>query len=218
MKKGVERKSGKSFYINEKMKVMKKQISLVVMLCLLFVSTDLYGQKKKHKVEVCIGIWSTSDMLSTFSDIIISSLPTKIKMEDGNSFGSIHLDYRYNLTDRFALGGLMAFDYANAKGVFDGNETGKFYKRHYTLAVEAEYAYLRSGKFTMYALGGLGGTLYTLKYKDRKDSRLNDSATDPYAAFQVTPVGLRYGKNAGGFLEFGFGYRGIVNAGMFMKF
>jgi opacity protein-like surface antigen len=116
------------------------------------------------------------------------------------------------------LGGLAAFDYARSKGLFAGNEVGIFHKKHYTLALEAEYDYIRSGKFTMYGLAGIGGTLYTLSYEDHNNNSLNDSNANPYVAFQVTPIGLRFGKNIGGFLEFGFGYRGIVNAGMFVKF
>jgi opacity protein-like surface antigen len=197
---------------------MKRKVSLWAVLCLLFVSTNIFSQEKKHTLEVGIGLWNTNEIINTFSDMIVSSLPSSIKMKDDNSYGSIHLGYKYNLTDRFALGGLAAFDYARSKGLFVENEVGIFHKRHYTLAVETEYAYICSEKFTMYGLAGIGGTLYTLNYVDHKNNSQNDSNTNPYMTFQVTPIGLRFGKNIGGFLEFGFGYRGIVNAGMFMKF
>jgi opacity protein-like surface antigen len=200
------------------MKVMKRKVSLWVVLCLLFASTKIYSQEKTHTFEVGIGLWNTNEIINTFSNMIVSSLPDNIKMEDDNSYGSIHLGYKYNLTNRFALGGFMAFDYVKSKGFFEGNEAGIFHKRHYTLAIEVEYAYIRFEIFTMYGLAGIGGTLYTLKYEDHNNSNQDDSNTNPYVTFQVIPIGLRFGKNVGGFLEFGFGYRGIVNAGMFVKF
>jgi opacity protein-like surface antigen len=198
---------------------MKRKVSLwAVSLCVLFAGTNTFGQERKHTLEVGIGLWNTNEIVNTFSDMIVSSLPDQIKMKDDHSYGSIHLGYKYNLTDRIALGGVAAFDYAKSKGFIAGNDVGIFHKRHYTLAFEAEYAYIRSGILTIYGLIGAGGTLYTLKYEDQYNSDLNDSNSNPYATFQVTPIGLRLGKNAGGFLELGFGYRGIINAGIFARF
>ncbi|GEM_PF-585310 len=175
------------------------------------------AQEKKHELELGLGIWNMNEIINTFSDIIISSIPNDVKMKDGNSFGSLHAGYKYRFTDRLGLGGLLAYDYSYDKGELSGVEVGKFYKNHYTLAFEADYNYVVSDKFKMYALAGLGGTLYTLRYKDFDDSRKNDSDATPYFTFQITPVGLKFGKNIGGFLEFGFGYRGIINAGAFIR-
>jgi hypothetical protein len=197
---------------------MKLKISLLTIACLLFSGANVSGQQKRHLLEAGLGIWNTNEILNTFSDVIISSLPTGIKMKDDNSYGSVHLGYKYLCSITFAVGGFVAYDYAKLKGVFDGKETGRFYKTHYTVAVEAELTYLSSGDFNLYGLAGIGGTFYHLKYKDNSDKNMNDSDTNPYTAFQITPVGLRFGRNVGAFVELGFGYRGILNAGLFARF
>ncbi|MDR1115780.1 MAG: hypothetical protein LBL33_06505 [Tannerella sp.] len=196
------------------------KMNLLAIVCLLLMGANVYGQQKKHSIEAGLGIWNTNEILNTFSDMIVSSalLPKGLEMKDDNSYGSAHLGYKYLCNKTFAIGGFAAYDYAKSKGVSDGKETGKFYKTHYTFAVEAELTYLSKGNFNMYGLAGIGETFYHLKYKDNSDKNKNDSNMNPYTAFQITPVGLRYGRNAGAFVELGFGYRGILNAGVFARF
>ncbi|MDR2680148.1 MAG: hypothetical protein LBC47_04985 [Tannerella sp.] len=197
---------------------MKSKVCLSAIMCLLFFCGNVYGQRKKHSLEVGLGIWNTNEILNTFSDMIVSSLPNDMEMKDDGSYGSVHLGYKYHSSRIFAVGGFVAYDYAQSKGFVAGIETGKFYKTHYTFALETELTYLPLGAFNMYALAGIGRTFYHLKYKSNNGENLNDSATNPYTTFQITPVGLRFGRNAGAFLELGFGYRGILNAGLFARF
>ncbi|MDR2038802.1 MAG: porin family protein [Bacteroidales bacterium] len=195
----------------------RKIILLQLQVVFFLMGINLQAQDRRNELELGIGIWNTNEILNTFSDMIISSLPAGIKMDDDNSLGSIHLGYRYRFTERLGMGGLFAYDYSTGKGILNGREEGKFYKRHYTLALEADYVYIRKKNFRMYGLAGVGGTLYNLDYKDHTDKSQNDSDTTPYFTFQITPVGLRFGSWIGGFLELGFGYRGILNAGFFIN-
>ena len=50
----------------------------------------------------------------------------------------------------------------------------------------------------------------------QSDSSQSDSKT--IFAFQVNVIGLRVGHKFGGFFELGFGYDGIINAGLSVKF
>jgi hypothetical protein len=34
---------------------------------------------------------------------------------------------------------------------------------------------------------------------------------------QITPLAFRFGTFAGGFVEFGWGYKGVINLGLFCK-
>jgi hypothetical protein len=197
---------------------MNRKVGLLAIACLLFWDADVYGQQKKHLLEAGLGIWNTNEMLNTFSDMIVSSLPNDMEMKDDGSYGSMHLGYKYHSSRIFAVGGFAAYDYAKSKGFLNGNETGRFYKTHYTFALEAELTYLPLGGFNMYALAGIGETFYHLNYKNNSDKRMNDSDTNLYTTFQITPIGVRIGRNAGAFLELGFGYRGILNAGLFARF
>ena len=194
------------------------KISRVITLNIILLGfiNQTYAQDKRHEVEIGMGIWNTNEIINTLSDMIINSVPLGIEMKDGTSWGSIHAAYRYRLTERIGIGGLFAYDYSYEKAYLNDVRTGKFYKNHYTFAVEADYKYFAREKFSIYALGGIGMTLYNLKYKDQNDKARNGSDTDPYFTFQITPLGLKYGRNYGGFVEMGFGYRGVINAGLFM--
>jgi len=66
----------------------------------------------------------------------------------------------------------------------------------------------------MYSGLGLAYTYGTLKYDSSTPQE--ESSTDNISLpnFHLTGVGLRVGKSFGGFAEFGFGYKGIVNMGL----
>ena len=198
------------------MKMKTKLIGLLVVIALITPSI-LSAQDKKHEIEAGIGVFSINEIVDTFSDILVSIIPG-VKMDDSESYGSLHLGYKYRPTDRYGIGGVFVYDYSTAKGVVNDVKTGKFINRHYTLAAEIDYTYFRSGNFSMYGLAGIGGTLHTQKYNDNDDSQQDGSDSQPYFTFQVTPVGLKYGNNFGGFAELGFGYRGIVSVGLFARF
>lgn len=189
-------------------------LSMLFIFCL----SGINAQYKKNEIELGIGLWNLNEIINTATDIIISSVPQQAEMANGNSLGSIHVGYKYRPFERLGVGGLFAFDYAYADAMLHDQKIGKFVKHHYTLAAEVDYIYLNFEKFKMYALGGVGGTIYNLNYLDDVNSNENDSNNIPYFTFQITPIGIKYGERFGGFLEVGFGYRGILNAGVFVRF
>jgi len=184
------------------------------------VNINVSGQYKVHHLELGIGIWSTNEIINTLSDMIISSSNLEgATMKDGMSYGSTHVAYRYYTSEKFGIGAIAAYDHAYSKGFLNDSEIGKFYKRHYTLALEAEYAYVRTRIISLYGLAGAGGTLYTLNYKPGENATIaEDSSSKSYFTFQITPLALRLGNSFGFYAEAGIGYRGILNLGLFARF
>ncbi|NDV47373.1 hypothetical protein D0T49_09980 [Paludibacter sp. 221] len=180
----------------------------------LLISTN--AQYKKNEIELGVGIFNFNEIINITSDVIISSVPTGTTMENSSSYGSVHAAYKYRIRERIGVGGLFAFDYSTAEAMRYDIKIGDFKKRHYTLAAEADFIYLNFDRFKMYALAGVGATLYGLTYTSAINGE-KDNNTTPYFTFQVTPIGIRYGERFGGFLEVGFGYRGILNAGIFVR-
>lgn len=196
---------------------MKLKI-LYSLLAVFFLSgVNLYSQERKHEIELGIGIWNLNEIINTATDIIVSTIPNDAVMEDGNSLASIHVGYKYRVANRFGVGGLFAFDYATSNAVYADDKIGDFKKIHYTLAAEADFIYLNFEKFKMYALAGVGVTMYNLNFKAGDAIYKDDSKSLFYPTFQLSPVGIKYGERFGGFLELGFGYRGILNVGMFYR-
>ncbi|MCC8145396.1 MAG: hypothetical protein LIO93_02935 [Bacteroidales bacterium] len=179
--------------------------------------TEAQVTANKHDIEVGVGLFSINEIVNIYTDIIVSAFPLNGEMGDGNSYGSIHAAYKYRVTDRLGVGGLFAFDYSKADALLDGRKIGDFRRKHYTLAAEVDFKYLNSKRYvTVYGLAGVGCTLYGLDYQAFSGN--SDSDYTPYFTFQITPITIKIGERWGGFAEVGFGYRGILNAGLFYRF
>jgi len=172
---------------------------------------------RKHQIEGGVGIWNTNEVINSFSDMIISSVNMgDTKMKDDMSYASWHLAYRYYASKKLGLGLFMAYDHATSDAVRTDAVIGKFYKRHLTAALEAEFGYLRTDFISLYGLAGVGGTRYGLEFKPSDGT--TDSEAEYFVNYQFTPLGIRLGSTFGFYAEIGFGYRGVINAGLFAQF
>ena len=83
------------------------------------------------------------------------------------------------------------------------------YNQHsaFTFAGEVDYRYIREEKFTLYSVAALG-------YSFLKTTISNETNRDNQVDFQISPIGLRYGKELGVFVEFGIGFKGLILIGL----
>ena len=151
------------------------------------------------------------------------------------STGAVFVTYRHYLSERFALGVTAGFDneggdlsygnkQKNATGI-DGN-SGYYVLHTYSLAVELLFVYYKNNKFMSYTSVGVGGTYFNdmcTIYPNTPHGYPVPLPSNPYEynkAFydmQVTPIGLRLGGKFAGFVEFGFGYKGVVHGGLSLR-
>ncbi len=155
--------------------------------------------------------------------------------------GVISLSYKHYLSKRFSLGISFAYERYNGTwlGWVPGGRTGYdvpigTYKRHlYTIAPEATFIYRSryNGLFTMYGSAGLGisysnevdiysDDYYNSKYVNGKNTlgaALELDNNKYHFNGQITGLGMRWGRKLCAQLELGFGYKGIVNAGLALK-
>lgn len=196
-----------------------KKIILLSAIWVLSLSTAK-AQDYKHELSLGLGIFSTSQFVDAFTDVLVSAFPSYGKISNATSYGAWHADYRYLINHRWAVGGTFVFDYEDAEGVLKNTVQeqiiGNFYRYHYTLAAEGDFRYISREKFTFYSSLGIGATLYNQVYRELNSSSKSTHNT-VHLNFQVTPIGVKYGNHWGGFLEIGFGYRGIANAGVFYR-
>ena len=193
---------------------MKKVILLTVTVFLFVASIS--AQSKKHEIDLGVGVLSTNQLVGTLSSVIVSSLPG-VKMENHRYIGAIHLGYKYALMDRFALGPTFTYDRGTSDATLLRIHIGKFTSRYYSLALEGDFKYVNSDKFKLYSLMGVGATLLDQTYKNNRSDEIR-SRNKTFFNFQVTPIGIKYGDELGIFTELGFGYKGILCAGLFCRF
>jgi len=88
---------------------------------------------------------------------------------------------------------------------------------YYVLSVmpRVDFIYLNKGAFSMYSGIEVGAAF--IFWTDKKGNTTDtDFGVSP--AFHINAFGIRIGKDIGGFMEWGYGFRGVFNFGVSAKF
>jgi len=175
----------------------------------------------KQEVYTGLGLLNDNQMAAMLSDVIFTVLTLGYLVEPGTYHAfTPFLGYRYCFKKRFSLGGIFAFDYNSVK-LYNSAEPDqkREVKRYYmTFAVEPKFNYMYRPAFQLYGYLGLGLTIITFGNVSFDDGSNAEISRVPYINAHLTPIGMRFGKEFGGFVEFGYGYKGIVNAGVNYRF
>ena len=210
-----------------------------VILCLVFIGMIFHISAQelenaqvsvpKHEVYAGLGLLNDNQVAAMIGDVIgtIFTLGYLVKPNEYKALTPF-VGYRYNFAKRFSLGGMFAYDSNSVKVAKDMDYNGKLDKdellnkqivnRHYlTFAVEPKFNYVAKPAFQLYGYLGLGITIINFgsvnKFANEKEQpEMKKRLTHLNAHF--TPVGARFGKEFGGFVELGYGYKGIFNAGI----
>lgn len=101
----------------------------------------------------------------------------------------------------------------------DSYNVGPYSRTSFIISPELEVPYYIQHGLKLYMVVGLGARF--------SSATIDGSSSSSYArsepnviipALQYTPIGVRFGSGIGGFAELGWGYKGIINGGFFMKF
>ncbi|GHV57148.1 hypothetical protein FACS1894182_05270 [Bacteroidia bacterium] len=171
--------------------------------------------QKRHEISVGVGIFNDVQLASALGDLMAMTVTGGYLVEPGayHAF-SPNVNYRYWFTNRFGLGGSYVFDTNSVKIRKDGSSGSSFdeYTRYYsTIAIEGVLNYVTKSTWQLYGLLGGGLSIASVP----KSDVLN---TVVFPNFQVTPIGVRIGGSFGGFAEVGYGYKGIINVGISVRF
>lgn len=200
---------------------MKKLLLIFVCPLLFWVphSTSAQTEQGLNEIRVQISDGLPLTIVSAFTIGLADAFSNSysdydIEREDNNAFSGVwSVGYRYYVTPRFNVGGDISYmrnktDYTLTKGtdVRQGERQNNFYM----VMPTAEYLYMNRPKVQLY--GNLGvGVLSLSGHSTVTTDRHDYSATT--VAFQVNPIGVRFGQRFGGFAELGFGLKGILTAG-----
>ncbi|MDR0798973.1 MAG: hypothetical protein LBN18_04345 [Dysgonamonadaceae bacterium] len=198
---------------------MKKTI-LMLTLGLLIIHCSAQSTEsaftKQHEITGGVGLVSDAQVLSVLGDLFASALTAGYVIEPGTyNVLSPNLNYRYWLSDRFALGASYTFDYNTVRVRHDNTpNVAANWKDHsrlfHTFAIEGVYNYVSKPSWQFYGMLGAGVTIV----------HISDVPVETWVGpnFQLSPFGMRFGKDIGGFFELGYGYKGILNAGISYRF
>lgn len=197
-----------------------KKFTLLSALIFLFGISCVSAQNNKHGFSLSYGIVSHDQVLDISGDILVETftLGTATTKEYKSHFGPLFFTYRYYPVPWLATGISLGIDYAYGDLIDDDTETriGEFKRSAATIVYENYFRYLRKTTFQMYSGIAFGYTFrnYINEYEEGMESQQDEN----HLAFQINALGMRFGKKLGGFIEMGYGYKGIICGGINYQF
>ena len=199
---------------------MKK---VFILLIAAFVSLGAMAQN--NEIRVGYGVASHNRLLNTEHGIFGTDWKQQFSdiksVNIGAATGAITFGYRYKISRvRIGLGGA----YEKINGTYtlatdsNGDVTTDGRNRYWTLAADMQFSYLKlpKGIVELY-WGASAGISFESQSLDLKN--IVDDAKRSRFAYQVVPVGVSVGIPwIGAYAELGFGYRGVVNLGAYIRF
>jgi hypothetical protein len=167
--------------------------------------------KGKSELNVGAGIMASEDALSDavilwFSALFNTHQDVKIP---GASWS---VTYKYHVSERLAVGGSSVFNPISDRWIPDFSNDDRWKRRSLTTAGEATLFWAKGADFQFYGTAGVG-------FFVKRSSFYNVQTETKFGTtFQASPVGLRMGNRVGVFMEIGYGYKGVFNGGLSMRF
>ena len=134
------------------------------------------------------------------------------------SSGAISLTYNHAITKRWLLGFDVVYEKISEEYLSGGflfiiapTSTVRTESVFITFAIENQFRYVLKEKFQMYSGFGFGYSTVTDKISGEDNS---NKQTTGAPNFHLNLVGLRFGNQVAFKLEFGLGYKGLVNGGL----
>ena len=157
----------------------------------------IHAQKGKSEVSLAYGYYSIYSL--------INLPPYNV------SSGVGMINYKYYLTKKWTLGGVVGYENINNWGSY------------LIFAPEFTYTYYDNKddriRVKMYGGASLGLAVFDdYLYNPKSYNIATVDRTGPKVTGNATPFGIRIGRKVAGFAEFSLGYKGLINFGASYRF
>lgn len=185
-------------------------------LIFVFISTFFYAQEKNTSIiNISVGVATTNETNNLVDDIL-TGIFTNQSFKNERVSPSFNVTYKYAVLDNLFLnlnGSLQSIK----RDVLESNDVvGNLTNNYMTIGTGADYHYIKKEWFQMYSGISVAytfqnsdfvpnGKISTMNSMDKKNKFLN---------YQFNAIGISFGKRIAGHIEIGFGYKGIINAGL----
>lgn len=195
---------------------MKKLILALAALLTVTISAQAQDRLKHHEIAAGYGFLGTSEMISIFSDVLATAITGGNYSKTDNKWsGNLIASYKFTPTNRLALGLTYAYTRNTATINVHDVPSGTSTTNYHTLAAEVQYNYISREYFRLYSGVGAGITSYTERYEPNAGS--TEKNTAGHFNFQLSAIGIKFGNRIGAMAEAGFGYKGLLSAGLFVR-
>ncbi len=193
---------------------MKKIVTLTLFS---FISLVAISQEKgTNEINVNVGFYTTNDLALDLSEVVSTSgsvgTLTFARTTTAPAFG---IAYETAIKNNW-------FFYADAyyqminEDVFENNvKVGDISNRFWTVGFGTNYRYIHGSWFQVYSGAAIAYTSFSADYTGA--SNIEDS-NDGYWNFHVDAIAIRLGGKFAATVAAGYGYKGILNAGLSFQF
>lgn len=198
-----------------------KKLSVFFLLAVLLLLSSKHSFAQRNEFDASINIGNATIVSKgTFETVFTNNELTP------KSFSpSFFLTLKHYFPNHLGLGitGGIFFDHGDyAAGDHDNYyNIGTYSRTSFIVSPELEVPYYIEHGLKLYMIVGLGARFSNVNisyYPNSYAPYTHPETSVIIPAFQYTPIGIRFGSGIGGFAEFGWGYKGILNGGFFMKF
>ncbi|KQC01458.1 hypothetical protein [Pedobacter sp. Hv1] len=189
---------------------MKKLLFIALLL-----NCAIFARAQKVEVYGSYGLGSAQEIIDGLSDMGASLFTGgTVSSQTNHLYGPIAVGVNYYFTPRLSAG-ILYSNTSSRSIVSGGSSSANTYKNTYNVIMaRTDYRYIDKA-VQLYSGISLGSSFATTKPENGTSTK-TASTTD--FAYQVNALGIRVGRKIGVFTELGFGYNGIINAGVSMKF
>ncbi|MAE08148.1 MAG: hypothetical protein CL661_05240 [Bacteroidetes bacterium] len=166
---------------------------------------------------ISYGLPATDMFQDISSKMLDDKFPDKRYIRDNyKGSGIISLTYRHVSKNELMLWGInVDFNQTIGEIYNVGQLAGELKRRFLTIAIEGQYRYQNMNKIQLYSGLGVGYSFGKETLTPSASSeKVSSTGSINRLAWQINAIGVRIGSSIAGFVEFGYGYRGIVNAGI----
>ena len=175
----------------------------------------LQQKETPNAISANVGLYSTDQLLTA-----IISIPLAFQEVDGakpiSTCIPVGVRYMRTLTPTISVGAAMHYTGNYYEYRDDNNLDGHYSINYFSLSAECRFTYLRKNLVKLYGSVGVGLSYINLLNRKEGQSELDEHAAT--VAFNISPFGIRVGRQVGGYIELGVGYRGLVAAGVDIRF
>ena len=203
---------------------MKNFKLILISVFFFFFMNFTYSQDEKHEISLGYGLVSHDQVLEVFEDVLVQifTVGYAVDKDYTGHAGPVFVSYEFYPLKWMSTGVGFGLDYSHGdlidkdNGDEEGVVVGNFKRSAYSIVYEHAFRYINKPVFQMYSGFAIGYTIKNINYEMNTGEKESSDAN--HMAFQFNAVGFRFGKQIGGFFEFGYGYKGIFNGGISARF
>lgn len=189
----------------------------LLILTLVLFSWQLNAQEKgTHEIYAGVGLFTTNNMLHLGSDSRVAGISSShLSYNNIRNIPAFGLGYKLAVADRWMVG-LAAYYESNQSNVYyDGVRDGTMRHSYFTIGLGTDYHYISRKRIQMYSGLELAYTIGGVNF-DGSNNEIQERKYN-YLNFQLNALGFRFGNSFAFFAELGFGYKGIIHAGLSLQ-